>query len=107
MLGYYISATITEVEVKEIQSEIEAVIQKHGGARLLCQIGDLSVPEADASSENLKFTPEYLKGLERFALIGDSVWHRWVTELADRLNRAEARYFETSQREQAWAWIQR
>jgi len=105
VLGYQISGTITEAEIEEIQREIEQAIEKHGKARLLCQIGDLDMPEPAAVWQDLKFTPQYLPNVERFALVGGKTWHRWVTELSDRLMNAEARYFETSQLPEAWEWI--
>jgi hypothetical protein len=105
VLGYEVSGTITQGEVAEIQREITDAIGRHGKVRILCQMGELDVPKLSAVWEDLKFTPQYIRDVERFALVGDKGWHQWVTSLSDRLTHAEARYFEGSQLPEAWRWI--
>ncbi len=106
ILGYHLSGTVTEAEVKEMQREMEALIQEKGKVRILIEIRDLSVPEPQAVWQDLKFTPQYVKDLERFALVGDARWQEWAPRLADVLTQGEARYFDNSQLEEAWDWIQ-
>ncbi len=105
VLGYQVSGPVTKAEVEDIQREIQQAIERHGKVRLLCQIGDLGVPEPSAVWEDLKFTPHYIREVERFALVGDKGWHKWLSSLTDRLTHAEARYFESSQLPEAWTWI--
>lgn len=105
VLGYRLSGRLTEGEVKEIQREMDAAIEEHGKVRVLCEMGDFSGADPSAVWQDLKFTPTYVKDLERFALVGDKRWHKVVTELSDKLGFADAEFFEVSQLEEAWDWI--
>jgi hypothetical protein len=105
VLGYRLSGRLTEVEVKEIQREMDAAIEEHGKVRVLCEMGDFSGADPSAVWQDMKFTPTYVKDLERFALVGDKRWHKVVTELSDKLGFADAEFFEVSQLEEAWDWI--
>ena len=107
VIGYRLSGTITEEEVKEIQREVEATAEKHGPVRMLCEMGDFSGAEPRAVWEDLKFTPQYMKDLDKFAVVGDKRWHEWVTKLSDATMPAEAKYFDTSEAEEAWNWVRR
>lgn len=104
-LGYHVSGTITRADVDGMQRELEEAIERHGKVRVLCEIGDLNVPEPSAMWEDLKFAPHYVKDVERFALVGDKTWHKWLSSLSDRLTHAETRYFPRSELTEAWAWI--
>jgi hypothetical protein len=105
-LGYRLSGRLTKAEVEEIQREMDAVIEQHGSVRVLCEMGDFSGAEPGAIWQDLKFTPRYVKDLERFALVGDKRWHKVITELFDKTGLADARFFELSEVDAAWDWIQ-
>jgi hypothetical protein len=105
VLGYHISGSLTAAEVKEMQREIGQAIDTHGMVRLLCEFGDLQVPSAAAIWEDLKFTPQYVTSIERFALVGDKRWHTWLGQLSRWLTKADARAFEGSQLPEAWSWL--
>ena len=105
VLGYHCSGTITQAEVKEIHREIEQTLAEHGSVRLLMELGDLSVPDPMAALEDLKLTPEYLTDVERFAIVGDERWQRWLTSLTDVVAKGSARHFEPGQLTEAWAWV--
>jgi hypothetical protein len=105
VLGYRLSGRLTEAEVKEIQRELDAVIEEHGKVRVLCEMGDFSGAEPGAIWQDLKFTPRYVNDLERFALVGDKHWHKLITELSDKAGIADARFFELAEVDRAWKWI--
>jgi hypothetical protein len=105
-LGYRLSGRLTKAEVEEIQREMDAVIEQHGSVRVLCEMGDFSGAEPGAIWQDLKFTPRYVKDLERFALVGDKRWHKVITELFDKTGLADARFFELAEVDAAWDWIQ-
>jgi hypothetical protein len=67
--------------------------------------GRLSGADPSAVWQDLKFTPTYVKDLERFAVVVDKRWHEVVAELSDKLGFADAEFFEISQLDEAWDWI--
>lgn len=105
VLGYHLSGKLTEEEVKEIYREVEGVIEQHGKARLLCVLGDLSMPEMGAAWEDLKRTPQWVKDLERLALVGDERWQRWMAGVSDLISQGEAEFFREGDIDKAWEWV--
>lgn len=105
VLGYHVAGTIRQEEMKEIHSEIENALRAHGKVRLLVEVGDISMPEMRAMIEDLKLTPEYVKDVERFALVGEGMWQEWMSALTNMIARGEARHFDMVEREHAWQWV--
>lgn len=105
VLGYHFSGKLTEAEVKEVYREIEAAVEKHGKVRLLVEMGDLSTPELQAAWEDLKRTPQWIKDLEKMALVGDDRWQRWATSLTDLISQGEAEFFRPDELDKAWYWV--
>jgi hypothetical protein len=105
VLGYFISGTLTREEIDAVQHEIKPAVRKHGKIRILLQIGELSAPEPEAVWEDLKLTPEYVADVERYALVGDKSWQERVASLSDLLVNGEVRYFDSSEIDKAWSWI--
>ncbi len=106
ILGYHLSGTITKNEVREIERELNAAIERWGKIRMLVELGDLSFPTPAAVWQDLKFTPQWVKDVERAAVVGNATWQQVVTKLAGIFSRGEARYFDSSELQAAWDWVQ-
>ena len=48
---------------------------------------------------------EYLRDVERFAIVGHGRWQEWATRLTDLVPRGEARHFEAAELDHAWEWV--
>jgi hypothetical protein len=107
VLGYDLDGRMTTEDVERVHSDLRAVIREQGAARFLMDVRDLESAEPRAIVEDLKLTPEYLKDVERYAVIGDARWQERLTQATDFLTRGDARYFPPDQIEQAWDWIAR
>jgi hypothetical protein len=105
VLGYQVEGSITAAEVKEMAREVEKTIQTHGKARVLVEVGKLSLPEAKAVWEDMKMMPEYMRDVERFALVGGATWQEWAAKLTNALAKGEARHFDSGDLDKAWAWL--
>ncbi|HVM18509.1 MAG TPA: STAS/SEC14 domain-containing protein [Egibacteraceae bacterium] len=103
VLGYAIEGRITQDEVEQMQAEIGEAMERHGSTRLLARIEGMEDVEPSAVWQDMKMVPEYTRHVQRAAVVGDRRWQEWATRLADVF--AEARYFETGDEEQAWAWL--
>jgi hypothetical protein len=104
-LGYHVEGTITGQEVKEIHREVTAALERHGKVRLLMEVGALKLPEPMAVLRDLRLTPEYLRDVERFALVGDARWQEWAARATNFLARGEARHFASGEMDRAWEWL--
>jgi hypothetical protein len=105
LLGYHLSGTITQEDVKLAQREIRSVLDRYGKVRLLIHLGDLEIPQAAAAWQDLKYTQVYLTDVERMAVVGDDAWQAWVTKVVDLPTQGKIRFFEESETQQAWDWV--
>jgi hypothetical protein len=106
ILAYHLSGTVTQEDVKAAQQDIKEVLARFGTVRMLLHLGDLEIPEAKAAWQDLKYTRVYMTDVERLALIGDAAWQEWVTKAADLPSQGKMRFFEESELQQAWEWVQ-
>lgn len=105
VLGYYVTGTVTMDEIREIHRDIDRAMDEHGTVRLLVDVRDMAAPEPGAVWEDLKLTPEYLRSVEKYAIIGDSRWHDLATRATSMVAKGEAKYFERGQEGAAWEWL--
>lgn len=103
VLGYSIEGELTADSVERMQAELATAIREHGSIRLLVRMDGMDEVEPSAVWEDLKMTPDYVRSIDRIAVIGDERWHRWSTSLADVFSEAE--YFEPGQDFRAWEWL--
>ena len=54
---------------------------------------------------DLKFDVRHKDCFGRIAIIGDSKWEEWGTEMSSSLFRAEMKFFQPSQRSHAESWV--
>ena len=54
---------------------------------------------------DLKFDIRHKDCFGRIAIIGDSKWEEWGTEMSSSLFRAEMKFFQPSQRSHAESWV--
>jgi hypothetical protein len=103
VLGYVIEDRLTRDEVEEMQEQLRAAMDRHGSVRLLVRAAEMEVVEPSAVWQDLKMTPDYVRNIERLAIVGDERWHEWAAKLTDTV--AQARFFEPAAMDQAWTWV--
>ena len=54
---------------------------------------------------DLRFDVRHKDCFGRIAIIGDSKWEEWGTEMSSSLFRAEMKFFQPSQRSHAESWV--
>jgi hypothetical protein len=107
VLGYHLSGTITQEDVKTAQREMRPMLDQYGKVRLLIHLGDLEIPQAAAAWQDLKYAHVYLTDVERLAVVGDDTWQAWVTKVVDLPTQGKIRFFEESETQQAWDWVRK
>ena len=104
-VAYRINDKITGSEFNEIASTLETEIKSKGKLKMLVEIDHMNFPAPGVVWEYLKFAYRNAKNFERFAVMGDKKWEKWWIEAADKMTSTECRYFDVSEKEQAWDWI--
>jgi hypothetical protein len=106
VLAYDCEGRITTEDVKRVHEDIRETLDRSEPLRLLIDVREMRGVEPRAVIEDLKLTPEYLRDVDRYAIVGDERWQEWFAGATDRLARGEARFFGDGELGQAKAWIQ-
>ena len=53
----------------------------------------------------LKFGLKHYSDFDRIAMVGDRKWEKWMVQVSKPFTKAEMRYFDASQVDDAWAWL--
>ena len=104
-VAYRISQPLTKDEITTIATELEGMMTAVGKIRVLFDLH--AFPYADLMSfwEDLKFAIKHSKDLDRFVLVGGGKVEKWGTMIFGTLTFTECRCFDTSQLNEAWAWL--
>ncbi|MFA9432702.1 STAS/SEC14 domain-containing protein [Egicoccus sp. AB-alg2] len=103
MLGYAVEGRLERDDVERMQAEMRVAMEQHGDLRLLVRIDGMDDLTPEAVWQDLEMTPDYLRRVERLAVVGDERWHRWATTAARPF--ADAAHFPPEEQNDAWAWV--
>ncbi len=88
--------------------KLEKLIEERGSILCLVQMIDVHGIEPRALWDEIKFDVRHARQIERCAVVGDRAWEAWMTRLSRLiLVNAEIRFFDKTECEQAWEWIQK
>jgi hypothetical protein len=85
---------------------VDAQIKQYGKLRILSVMQDFHGWTAGALWEDLKFDLKHWKDIERLAIVGDKKWEKGMAAFCKPFTKAEIRYFDLAQLEQAREWLQ-
>ena len=107
VFGMRVSGKILHQDYQEFVPRLEKLIEEHGSIRCLVEMTDLHGIELRALWDEINFDVRHARQIERCAVVGDRAWEAWMTKLSRPIfSRAEIRFFEPGEREQAWEWIE-
>ncbi len=106
VLGLKINGKLLHEDYQQLVPQVEALIEEHGSIRCLVEMADFHGIELRALWDEIKFDVRHSRQIERCAIVGDRAWHAWMTNLSRPLfPRAEMKYFELAERDEAWRWV--
>jgi len=85
--------------------KMERLIEEYGRIRLLVKLIDFHGWTAGALWEDTKFAARHFTDIERLALVGEKKWQKGMATFCKPFTKAEIRYFDLSEVEDAEAWI--
>ena len=106
ILGFKISGKLHDEDYKHFVPVIDAAVAKGGKIRLLAQFVDFHGWDLHALWDDIKFATKHCLDIERIALVGDKKWEEWMAKVCKPFTMAKIRYFDASQVDSAWAWLQ-
>jgi hypothetical protein len=101
-----LSGKLHDEDYKHFVPTIEAAVAHEGKVRLLAQFADFHGWDWHAAWDDLKFGLRHYSDFDRIAMIGDRRWEAWMTTFAKPFTKANVRYFDVSDADTAWKWVQ-
>lgn len=100
------SGTLTHADYQKLTPLLEARIAESGPLSAMMDMADFTGWELRAAWDDFILGITHMGDFERIALVGDRKWEELAARVADRLMKAKVRFFDVSQRDAAWAWIE-
>ena len=100
-----IEGGLSAVDYHPFVEEAEGLIKEWGKLRLLVELHRIDGFSLGALWEDLKFDLQHFGDLERLAVVGESHWHIWMTELVKIFVGGEVRFFSSSHMAEARKWL--
>ncbi|QJW91203.1 STAS/SEC14 domain-containing protein [Spirosoma taeanense] len=106
ILGFRLSATITEDDIRPWAALLDQKSNQHDKLRAYIEFDDVGTVTLKAAFADLKFDLTHLGDFEKAALVADQSWTSVPTSLGNLVPGLEARQFSSAEKEQARQWIQ-
>lgn len=100
-----VSGELEAADYHPFVEEAEGLISEWGKLRILIELHEIFAFSLGALWEDLKFDLKHFHELERMAVVGESHWHIWMTELAKVFVAGEVRFFSSSHMAEARKWL--
>lgn len=97
--------TLTDADYQELAPKLDALIAQHGTIRMLTDITGWEGMEVMAMWDDFVLGVRHWNDFERIAVVGDEGWQEIMTKVADMVTRGDIRYFDSTGREDALAWL--
>jgi len=108
VIGTRISEQFTNEDYQELIPMWKDAIQQHGKIRLLWQMDDFKGWSPAGLLADMKFASRHNREIERLAMVGQKRWQNWMTKSVDLgFSQTDVCYFEPSQLQEAWDWVQK
>ena len=106
VLALEASDWLTDDDYQRLVSEIERVVKECGHIRFYWRLYDFRGWTPEAAWDDFKVGMKHRHNVERIAMVGDRAWEQWIIRLIKPFTDAEAKYFDHSQSEEAWKWVE-
>lgn len=106
ILSFKVTGTLTKEEVDWLQSKAVAAIKSWGKVRALVILEDFEGWKKGPGWDDMSFSNEHDRNIEKMAIVGPEQWRDWVCAFAGKGFRSViVEYFESSQLERARHWL--
>jgi hypothetical protein len=105
LVAFRISGHVDKRDYNVMLPVLKERIKKHGKIRVYAELQDVEDYSVKALWEDVKFDVSHANDFTRAAIVGEQKWLEWGTIIAKPFTSAELKYFNFSDRDTAWAWI--
>lgn len=105
IIAVTVSGTLTEEDYETLTPRLEREAEQHEVLRLVWEMRDFEGWQPGALWEDAKLDTQLNSEVTKLAMIGETRWQDWMTQLSKPFAVGELRYFDESERDAAYAWI--
>lgn len=99
------SDRLTIDDYKRLLPELEELLEKHDSVRFYIKLENLSGFDMEALWKEIKFDYKHKNQYGKTAIVGDKKWEKWGTKISKLFFDAEMKFFDKSQSDEAWNWV--
>lgn len=100
-----LSGKLHDEDYKQFVPVIQAAAEK-GKLHLLVEMQDFHGWDPQALWDDIQLDKTLGDKIERLAMVGDKQWQAWMAKICKPFTRAQIQYFDASDAQNAWAWVQ-
>ncbi|WP_017429194.1 STAS/SEC14 domain-containing protein [Vreelandella jeotgali] len=107
-IGVEVSGRISSEEEQEWIERFNALIEQHPSISVLVVLDGRIAMDIDAVFQDLKWTFQHLKNLDRLAIVSDSQVLGWLVAADSpfgKLVGISEKHFDTRELDNAWQWV--
>jgi universal stress protein A len=100
-----VSGKLTDAEYKNFIPKVESVINEFGAIKLYVDMLDMDGWEWRVAWDDFAFGIKHWNNFTKLALVGEKRWEKFSAQVADKINKAEVRFFDRKETTEALIWI--
>ena len=100
-----VSGKVHHEDYQKFLPELEELIKENEKISLLIEFDDFHGADMAAFKDDFNFGREHNDDFYKLAVVGDKKWLKWMTLLSKPFIKAEIKYFERSDLQNAWDWL--
>ena len=106
VVGLKLRGKLHDDDYKQLVPKMETILTAEGKVRLFVEFEDFHGWDFHAAWDELRFGLKHYSDFERIAMVGDRKWEKWMAGFCKPFTKATVRYFDKSEVEAAWQWLQ-
>ena len=100
-----VSGKVHHEDYQKFLPELEELIKENEKISLLIEFDDFHGADMAAFKDDFNFGREHNDDFYKLAVVGDKKWLKWMTLLSKPFIKAEIKYFERPDLQNAWDWL--
>ena len=106
VFGFRLRGRLSITEYQDFLPILNELIRDQGRISLFVELEDFRGWDWESAKEDYRFGIANQEHFERVAIVGEKAWQRWMTALANPFVTSEVRYFDRSEQQEAWDWLE-
>jgi len=107
VIGFVTEDKIDLAQFEALLPEVEALITEHGRINLLFHIKSMKGYGVKEFAADVKFTVKHWNDIGKVAIVSDKDWWGVAARIDNLFTKWEERYFDSSELDKAWAWVEK